>query len=511
MKQRDRQSYIIIAIFAAAVALSTILPFDFIDIGPRIIKIHDRYLIVPLQSLMLLILLIIYSSRINSLYLTLSFLIAITGILIVFVMGLSLSNALMDGYNLKSIDLFVKALIAGGFSFILGVAYKEWLNLMGKASRSIRTAVTSTRGSPQSANSYHRKIKDRSDGKDEKDIPYDRIIIEKLLLGSVPVIEYYNKESKRVKIRRGSYSVDDYKQLASQIRQIANNVVAKGEKLDLPDSLIDCGTRLIGYEIPELPDSYEYVSRFNPREEIKPIELCYHDEEFLCLKSQISHLVFSESHMPDPVDPIDDKEVKMCIIHNPDKSLKGADREYEDIKNNLDIFQEYDEDRGYPKLKIVDEEPIKPEDVIRILRQYDIVHFAGHAGEHETGTFGWKFGNFDITPADLEGLESPPKLIFDNACGQLEIQCTDKAYTSSLRALFVEKNFPNYIGTIFPVPDHLCGSFAVDFYRVLAKGKTIGEALLHARREAYHNKNPIWLAYIHIGDPSSRLWSPDDE
>lgn len=50
--------------------------------------------------------------------------------------------------------------------------------------------------------------------------------------------------------------------------------------------------------------------------------------------------------------------------------------------------------------------------------------------------------------------------------------------------------------------------FAASFYRKLAKD-TVGQALLEAKREAHAKRDPSWVYYRLLGDPSARILLPD--
>src|SRR5207244_3552066 len=83
-----------------------------------------------------------------------------------------------------------------------------------------------------------------------------------------------------------------------------------------------------------------------------------------------------------------------------------------------------------------------------------------------------------------------------------------------------------YIGTIIEIPDHYqkshnwehgqqapetmpAAEFAESFYRSLALGQSIGEALGSARREFFDKPGiPIWAMYVHYGDPLYRFMQP---
>ncbi len=191
-----------------------------------------------------------------------------------------------------------------------------------------------------------------------------------------------------------------------------------------------------------------------------------------------------------------------------------------------------------------------PADLFRIIERlqsyrYDVVHFSGHAvfSPETPDVSGWLFADGDVlTPAMLENTESPPRLIFANAClsaglsqgsANRSIQGTSEAgmptsdgpdpYASrgdallvaSLADEFLRRGAADYVGTAWLVPDEPARAFAETFYDVLLGGKALGAAVREAREKLYRERqvNGIWetswAAYQHYGDPTRRLTLED--
>ena len=153
-------------------------------------------------------------------------------------------------------------------------------------------------------------------------------------------------------------------------------------------------------------------------------------------------------------------------------------------------------------------------DVLEQLKQdYEICHFVGHGSYDEAspGETGWVFRDGTVLRCrDIEAVSSRaafPLLIFANSCDSAHPSIADTAaYISTLYRSFLRQGVPHYIGTITPIPDESSKEFARTFYRLLAEGSSIGEALGDAR-QAFADRPgmPIWAAYVHYGDPTHRL------
>jgi len=156
-------------------------------------------------------------------------------------------------------------------------------------------------------------------------------------------------------------------------------------------------------------------------------------------------------------------------------------------------------------------------DVLEQLKQdYEICHFVGHGSYNEVspGETGWVFRDGTVLKCrDIEAVSSRaafPLLIFANSCDSAHPSLADTAaYISTLYRSFLRQGVPHYIGTVTPIPDESSKEFARSFYRFLAEGSSIGEALGETRQAfAGRPGMPIWAAYVHYGDPTHRLLQP---
>jgi tetratricopeptide (TPR) repeat protein/CHAT domain-containing protein len=153
-------------------------------------------------------------------------------------------------------------------------------------------------------------------------------------------------------------------------------------------------------------------------------------------------------------------------------------------------------------------------DILEELKKdYEICHFVGHGRNvSETpGETGWRFADGTVlTCRDIESISSRaafPLLIFANSCDSARQSFADaQGYVSTLYQAFLRQGAPHYIGTVAPVPDEPARDFAQSFYRLVAQGLSVGEALWETRRAFSERPGiPIWAYYLHYGDPTYRF------
>jgi CHAT domain/AAA ATPase domain len=148
-------------------------------------------------------------------------------------------------------------------------------------------------------------------------------------------------------------------------------------------------------------------------------------------------------------------------------------------------------------------------------RDYDLCHFVGHGTLDSDGSSGWQFSNGSILScADVEAVSSRasfPLLIFANSCFSAKTPSAPiQKYVSSLYQAFLKRGVPHYIGSLGQLPDVLPLQFSDTFYRSVALGCSVGEAVFEARRAVYSKSSfPAWACYVHYGDPTHRLVSRD--
>ncbi|MBL8783375.1 MAG: CHAT domain-containing protein [Deltaproteobacteria bacterium] len=151
-------------------------------------------------------------------------------------------------------------------------------------------------------------------------------------------------------------------------------------------------------------------------------------------------------------------------------------------------------------------------DVKRLLREYEVVHFAGHAEPGGGPERGWWLGDGVLGPTavrELIGGRAFPRLIFSNACRSASEGGVNPA--TGLAAAFLDAGVELYIGTTQDVPDEPASLFALTFYKALlaAPGQGVGEALRVARvalSDRYGVRSVYWASWVLYGDPRGQCF-----
>ncbi len=161
----------------------------------------------------------------------------------------------------------------------------------------------------------------------------------------------------------------------------------------------------------------------------------------------------------------------------------------------------------------------------RELKDFDLVHFAGHADflSDDPSASGWHLSDGKFTAADvaaLAGGRPMPLVIFSNACesGRTDGWTDSEASGNARRAYglagaFLYAGVRHYIGTQWEVIDGHSATFATAFYQNLGSGQAIGAAVSHARDaviQAGGEGALAWASYVLYGDPADRPLKRND-
>ena len=151
---------------------------------------------------------------------------------------------------------------------------------------------------------------------------------------------------------------------------------------------------------------------------------------------------------------------------------------------------------------------------LRYLKDYDIVHFAGHADyvAAEPAKSGWTLADGKLAADEivkLGGGRPMPMIVFGNACqsGHTAAWDGDTTAVFGLANAFLTAGVRHYIGTQWEVVDGQSALFAAEFYRHLTDGKAIGAAVRHARTAVVERAGETalaWASYVLYGDPDVR-------
>lgn len=244
-----------------------------------------------------------------------------------------------------------------------------------------------------------------------------------------------------------------------------------------------------------------------------PWELLYSKGDFLCLKFNLGRLIRTQ----DKAEPARYRSMsgipKMLILANPTSDLKSAYLEGLFIKNQLDRRRR-DISVDF-KSTYIDTFYVK-----KNLRDYDIIHFAGHCeyDPQERENSGWILSDGRLTARDICMLGETtvmPSLVFSHAChsAQLsqDLSCgggRERAY--SIAWAFLLSGVRHYIGAIRKIEDSLSLVFTQEFYSQMISGKSVGECLRRGRLKLvkeYGISSVSWMSYLLYGDPNFILFN----
>jgi tetratricopeptide (TPR) repeat protein len=243
-----------------------------------------------------------------------------------------------------------------------------------------------------------------------------------------------------------------------------------------------------------------------------PWELLYDGGEFLALKFNVGRLICSQQEQAQPRSRNINGKPRMLILANPTADLKGAYDEGINIRNQFDKARE----KVTIDFKSTDIDTLF---VKKALREYDIVHFAGHC-EYEKSDpqkTGWLLRDGRFTTSDIlsMGADTPmPSLVFSNACqsAQVNTAAIDSDYqekTYSLASAFLFSGVRHYVGVIQRIEDPVSLVFAREFYFQLLKGNSVGKSVRLSRQRLikdYGVNSCFWAGYILYGDPDFVLF-----
>ncbi len=210
--------------------------------------------------------------------------------------------------------------------------------------------------------------------------------------------------------------------------------------------------------------------------------------------------------------------LKFWIIANPEGNLPGAGSE------GMNLFRYANQNQALADASL--DSDIRADRIKLRIKDYDMVHFAGHAeycSRHDPGgpgASGWKLTDGYFRAEDIHkmaGGAAMPSLIFSNACQSARTDAWESKGEQDgsfgLANAFLFAGVSHYIGTFWEIRDQSGSDFALEFYRHLFSGKSVGESVKESRQalaEKYGPDSAGWAGYLLYGDPRFSYFDSDE-
>jgi CHAT domain-containing protein len=236
-----------------------------------------------------------------------------------------------------------------------------------------------------------------------------------------------------------------------------------------------------------------------------PWELLYDGRDFLCSRFAIGRIAGTPQAPTARSFRTLEAPFKVLIIADPRRDLPASYREGLDLRKFLDRQR----DIFHVDFK---SNPVDAAFVKRNLRDYDIVHYAGHAhyDAQNPSESGWLLSDGALKASEiaaLGGFQPMPALLFCNACqsGRSDAwKSHDEIF--GLANAFLLAGVQHYVGTFWEIVDEPGLGFAKYFYESIARGEAVGAALCSARRALIHAGGAgslNWANYMLYGEPGA--------
>lgn len=239
-----------------------------------------------------------------------------------------------------------------------------------------------------------------------------------------------------------------------------------------------------------------------------PWELLFDGMQFFCMRFCMGRIVRTRQIPSNLNANRISAPLNMLILADPTGDLKNAYKEGTQIRDFLD------QDPALINVSLRTDH-ITADTLKAKLRSFELIHFAGHADynvDHAESS-GWRLRNGILTTADIKqmaGSAAMPTMVFSNACqsARTEQWALDDTFEEKIFGLanaFLLSGVKHYIGTFWEILDEPGSRFAVEFYKHLFSGGSVGEAVLNARHallDFYGEETIIWASYVFYGDPT---------
>jgi CHAT domain-containing protein/TolB-like protein len=245
-----------------------------------------------------------------------------------------------------------------------------------------------------------------------------------------------------------------------------------------------------------------------------PWELCYDGADFLVNKFQVGRQVITSAPLSgsQAQQAVPDL-LKVLLVVDPTESLPQAAEEADRLCSLLDNVPGVE-------VTLMGGRGVRKVPLLSALQTHHVVHFAGHSQYDAAcpSKSGWRLHEGLLTAGELSKLSHPPLLVFSNSCeAGATAQWSTAHYEGQafgIGSAFLLAGVKNYIGTFWIVQDEESVHFSAAFYRSLAAGQSLGEALSAARQDGIQQRgwNSLsWASYMLYGDPAFTLLRPDPQ
>ena len=239
-----------------------------------------------------------------------------------------------------------------------------------------------------------------------------------------------------------------------------------------------------------------------------PWELLFDGNQFLCQRFCMGRSVKTRQTLPTNNDRELKNPLRMLLIADPRGDLNGAYQEGLQLRNYMDRYKNQIHVTSF--FDNVTTDAIKEK-----MRNYDMVHFAGHADyqNENIGESGFRLTQKSLKASEIKkmaGAMPMPSMFFANACqsARTEKWALDDSFENNVYGLanaFLISGVKHYIGTFCEILDEPSRKFALVFYEKVRQGIPVGEAINKARWaliEEFGEETIAWSSYILYGDPT---------
>jgi len=239
-----------------------------------------------------------------------------------------------------------------------------------------------------------------------------------------------------------------------------------------------------------------------------PWELLHDGKQFLCQRFSMGRLVKTRQTTAGTRNRKLERPLKSLILADPEKNLESARKEGMEIRDFLN-------QREALISAVLRTEDITTALVGSNLKNFDMVHFAGHAeyNRENPAESGWRLSDGVLKAGKFINMSQSgimPALVFSNACQSARTEeWTIKTHFHDeifgLANALILSGVKHYIGTFWEILDEPGKTFALEFYKNIFTGLTVGEAMRRARLElinTYGEESLVWASYLLYGDPT---------